>query len=143
MPLTALAVDPPRDNTGATFPNQQNNTGQPGNNQTGNNQTKTNGTLSGPSSYDGAGESLPEITSPTRANSLEGLVLDVIQYSLSIIALAAIIVIIIAGLRMIVGSGNESQRTKSKQAITWAILGLILALLSFSIVTMVQRILQP
>ncbi|MEZ4180336.1 MAG: pilin [Candidatus Doudnabacteria bacterium] len=93
--------------------------------------------------YDGQGQALPKIDSPVKATSIEQLIVQVIQYLLSIIALAAIVMVIWAGVRLIFNSGNERKRAESKTMITWAIIGLVLALLSFSIVRIVQALLQP
>ena len=43
---------------------------------------------------------------------------------------------------MITAAGNEEALTKAKKTIVWAILGLVLALLSFSIIAIVQDLLQ-
>ncbi|HEX3096027.1 MAG TPA: pilin [Patescibacteria group bacterium] len=59
-----------------------------------------------------------------------------------IIGLAAVIVIIVSGFRMVLAQGNEAALTKAKAAITWAIMGLIVSILAFSIVAIVQRIIQ-
>ena len=48
----------------------------------------------------------------------------------------------IGGFQMISGAGNEETYTKAKKTIIWAVIGLALALLSFSIVAIVQDILQ-
>jgi uncharacterized membrane protein YjfL (UPF0719 family) len=43
---------------------------------------------------------------------------------------------------MVVDSGNETQMKKAKEAITWAVVGLIVSILAFSIVSIIQRIIQ-
>lgn len=114
------------------------------NNPPSNNEPSTNA----PTGYQGENDPTPKIIVPIRGiNHGEGNLVQLmgrlITYLLSIIALAAIVIIIVAGLRMIAGSGSEDQRKKSKQAITWAIIGLILALFAVTIVTIIQRLLQP
>ena len=43
---------------------------------------------------------------------------------------------------MVISSGDEEAYTKAKKTITWAVLGLAVALLSFSIVAIVEDLLQ-
>lgn len=50
--------------------------------------------------------------------------------------------IIVGGFRMVVSAGDEEAYTKGKQTITWAVLGLVAAMLSFSIVAVVQNLLH-
>jgi hypothetical protein len=43
---------------------------------------------------------------------------------------------------MITAAGNEETYGQAKKTVTWAVLGLIVAMLSFSIVAIVQNLLQ-
>lgn len=75
--------------------------------------------------------------------STEGLLdtfLGITKGFLAGLAIWAVIAIIFAGFRMVIAAGNEEAITQAKKAITWAILGLVVALLSFSIVAIVQNI---
>ena len=101
------------------------------------------GSAANPLQYKGDDGKIGTITSPVTGNprTVTGLISRVIQYTLGVIAMVAIVVIILAGFRMIAGSGDEKQRTTAKRSITWAIIGLVLALLSFSIVTIIQSVL--
>ncbi|MBL8029852.1 MAG: hypothetical protein JNN11_01245 [Candidatus Doudnabacteria bacterium] len=58
------------------------------------------------------------------------------------LAIWAVIAIIIAGFRMVLAAGNEEAIATAKRSITWAILGLVVAILSFSIVAIVQNLLN-
>jgi hypothetical protein len=60
---------------------------------------------------------------------------------LSLIVIAAVVVIIIAGFRMATAGGNADQLTKAKKTIIWAILGIVVAFMSFAIVRIVQGLL--
>ncbi len=87
-------------------------------------------------------QNLGTFWNPLKINTVPELIASLIRILFVLIGLAAVIVIIIAGFRMVVDNGNESQMKQAKEAITWAIIGLILSLLAFSIVAIVQRIIQ-
>lgn len=76
------------------------------------------------------------------AGSVPELITALIRILFALIGIAAVIVIIISGFRMVMASGNEQELTKAKQAITWAIVGLIVSLMAFSIVAIIQRLIQ-
>ena len=58
------------------------------------------------------------------------------------VAIWAVIFIIIGGFRMVVSAGNEEALTQAKKTVTWAIIGVIVASLSFSIIAIVQNLLN-
>lgn len=82
------------------------------------------------------------IDNPLTAKSVPELIARIIKILLSIIASIAVIVIIISGFRMVMYGSNPGEIAKAKSAIVWAILGLVVALLSFSIVAIIQGIIQ-
>jgi hypothetical protein len=49
--------------------------------------------------------------------------------------------IVIGGFRMVVSQGNEHGVGQAKKTITWAIVGLIVAVMAYSIVAIVQSLL--
>ncbi len=59
---------------------------------------------------------------------------------LGIIAIWGVIFIIVGGFRMVMAQGNEEAYGQAKKTITWAILGVIVAALSFSIIAIVQNL---
>ncbi len=71
---------------------------------------------------------------------LASLVISVIEYVLTFVALAAVIVIIVAGIRLIVSQGEEEPKNTAKKAIIYAIIGLIVVILSRIIVAIVLSI---
>ena len=81
------------------------------------------------------------IKDPFGGKSLSGVVTQGINILLSLIVIAAVVVIIIAGFRMAAGGGNPDQITKAKKTIIWAILGLVVAFMSFSIVAIIRSLL--
>lgn len=79
---------------------------------------------------------------PLDAESVPELIVRLTRILFVLTGIVAVIVIIIAGFRMVVDSGNETQMKKAKEAITWAVVGLIVSILAFSIVAIIQRIIQ-
>lgn len=79
------------------------------------------------------------IAGPSPRNPVD-LILTIINYILSFVSLAAVIVIIIAGIRLIISQGNDEEKDKAKKAILYAIIGLIIILISRIIVSVVWTI---
>ena len=67
-------------------------------------------------------------------------VINIVRTVLSYMSLAAVIVIIIAGIWMIVGLGEESSKERAKKIVLYAIIGLLLILLARGIVIFVIRL---
>lgn len=87
-------------------------------------------------------EKIGDFFNPLKVGTLPEIVTGLIRILFALIGIVSIIIIIIAGFRMVLASGNEAELTKAKQAITWAIVGLVVSLLSFSIVAIIQRLIQ-
>jgi hypothetical protein len=112
-----------------------------------NTSTNTNGgnTNSANTNADGyAGkDDLPlQIQNPIGAETAPELISRAIQILLGLIAMIAVVVIIVAGIRMVTAGGNPDQIKTAKSAIMWAIVGLVVALMSFSIVAIVERLIK-
>ena len=84
---------------------------------------------------------VPPIKNIVGGKTLSGLISQGINILLTLIVIAAVIVIIIAGFRMATAGGNPDQITKAKKTLIWAILGLVVAFMSFAIVRIVQGLL--
>lgn len=83
---------------------------------------------------------IPAITDSFNGKSLSQLALQLIRILFLLIIIAAVIVIVVAGFRMTTGGGNPEQIKKAKKAIVWAILGVIVALMSYSVVEIISRL---
>ncbi len=83
-----------------------------------------------------------KLMNPIPTEGLLDTFLGITKGFLAGLAIWAVIAIIFAGFRMVISAGNEEAITQAKKAITWAILGLVIALLSFSMVAIVQNILN-
>jgi hypothetical protein len=55
---------------------------------------------------------------------------------------AAVIAFAVGGIKFIVQGGSEDQRKKAKDILLWSAVGLVVALLSFSVITAIQNALQ-
>lgn len=70
------------------------------------------------------------------------IILKIIDMLVMIIGSVAVLVLIIGGLMLATASGNEQQIQKGKDAMKYAIAGLVVTFLSFITVTFVQSILK-
>ncbi len=77
-----------------------------------------------------------------KPGSLPELIGIIIKILLAIIASLAVIVIIISGFRMVMFGSNPTELGKAKKAIAWSVIGLIVALMSFSIVAILEGIIK-
>lgn len=73
-------------------------------------------------------------------SSIREGILKVLEIVLSFMALIAVIVIVIAGIRLVVSQGEEQEKDKAKKTIFYAIIGLIVILLAQAIVGFVESI---
>ena len=78
---------------------------------------------------------------PTAVCDLRTMFLLILRDLLQIIPVCSVLFIIVGGYQMIMSSGNEERLARAKRTIVWAVLGLVIALLSFSIVAIVQNVL--
>jgi hypothetical protein len=77
-----------------------------------------------------------------KVESIPELIAAIIRILLVLIASIAVIVIIISGFRMVMYGSNPAELSKAKAAIVWSVLGLVIALMAFSIVSIIQGIIQ-
>lgn len=68
---------------------------------------------------------------------LEEIVVGAINYLLGFLGLLAAIMIILAGFRWIVSGGNEEKLEAAKKTLSSAVIGLIIVIIAWSIVTFV------
>lgn len=59
---------------------------------------------------------------------------SVIEKILTFLGIIAVLVIVVAGIRLIIGGAEEAQREKARNAILYAVIGLIVILLAGAIV---------
>lgn len=68
---------------------------------------------------------------------LRGTIIHLTKTVLTYVSLAAVVVIIIAGIWLIVGLGEESAKEKARKIVLYTIIGLLLILLANGIVTFI------
>lgn len=121
-------ADPPANDPKTTENNNQKNTGTDTGKQT---NTGATGTKKDDKLYN-----------PLPTDSLIDMFLFITKGFLSLLGAWAVIAIIIGGFRMIISQGNEEAYTQAKKSIQWAVLGVVVAILSFSIIAIVQDLLN-
>jgi len=72
------------------------------------------------------------------SSDLRQTIIKIIKEVLLFMALIAVVVIVIAGIRLVVSQGEQEQIEKSKKTIIYAIIGLIVILLATAIVKFVE-----
>lgn len=77
---------------------------------------------------------------PTSLTGSSGAIKDITNTLLLAIGVIAVVVIIIAGIRFVTSSGNESSTKAARETILYAVVGLVVALLSYAIVNFVLGI---
>ena len=76
---------------------------------------------------------IPDVTG-TGTTDLQAALIRVVQYILGFLGIIAVIVIVVAGIRLIIGGADEGQREKARNAILYAVIGLVIVLLASAIV---------
>jgi len=71
------------------------------------------------------------------AVDLKGLIVSIMKKVLDFVGLIAVVVIVIAGIWMIVGLGEESSKERAKKIVIYTIIGLLLILIASALVTFV------
>jgi uncharacterized membrane protein len=65
------------------------------------------------------------------------LVGKIAQTSLGVLSVVCITVLVLAGYKYVTAMGNDEQTQKAKTSIQWAIIGLLIAIFSYSIVNVI------
>lgn len=103
--------------------------------------TCKNGKPTTPAAGGMASNSLTTLYNPIEGqDNLTALVVNIMKGFLGIVAVWAVAFIVIGGFRMVISSGNEEAVLVAKKTITWAVLGLLIAVLSFAIIAIVQNL---
>ncbi len=77
---------------------------------------------------------LPDATSP---DGVRDIVTSILETVLNFLALVAVVVIVIAGIRLILSQGEEEAKDKAKKTIFYALIGLVVILFARVIVSLV------
>ena len=68
---------------------------------------------------------------------LVGIVFGAIQYLLAFLGVVAVVVIVIGGFMWMTAGGNEDKVTKAKKTLIQGLIGLVIILLAFALITFV------
>lgn len=77
---------------------------------------------------------IPGTPSAVDKQGIRDVILRALQFVLDFLALAAVIFIVIAGIRLIVSQGSDEQKDKAKKTILFVIIGLLVVLFARVIV---------
>ncbi len=80
-----------------------------------------------------------KLCNPLPDKNVEDLIVRGLKYILGIIGTLAVVMIVIAGFRMVTSQGNEHAVGAAKKTITWAVIGLLVAFLAYSAVAIIQN----
>src|SRR3989344_1088068 len=81
-----------------------------------------------------------ELNNPIEANSFEELIATIAKWLVRLLAPLAAIMFIYAGFLFITAGGNVEQIQKAKTAITWAVVGIIIVLISEGLALVIKDI---
>lgn len=76
-------------------------------------------------------------------DSASGWILNIINISLAVVGIIAVAVLVYGGFRYITSAGNEEAAESGKKAIQNAIIGLVVVIFSYVIVTVIMNALRP
>ena len=79
---------------------------------------------------------------PVQSQDLVSLLISITKWFLGLLGIFAVIFIMVGGFRMMFAQGNEEAYSAAKKTVVWAVLGMVVAVMSFSIVAIVQNLLQ-
>lgn len=71
------------------------------------------------------------------ASTLLGLVLTIIKYLLIFAGVVAVVMLVIGGFIWMTAGGNEEQAEKGRKALTNAVIGLVVVLMAYAIITII------
>lgn len=83
-----------------------------------------------------------KINNPLSVSDIPGLMSKILRILFGMLGSVAIIVMILGGFKLAVSSSNPSERTKAKEMLLWATVGMVVSLMAFSIVVMVQNLIK-
>lgn len=87
----------------------------------------------------GSGGVNPENLTP---GAFTGLILKMVSMSMVVLSAVCVIYIVMAGIQYVMAGGNAAEQANAKKTITYALLGLSIATLSFVIIGEVLQRLQ-
>jgi len=87
--------------------------------------------------FDRSGRIKAALKLPDPQGGPRGVALEVISWVLGLLGLAAVIMIIYGGVIWMTAAGNEERVTKAKKILKYAVIGLVIILLSYVLVNFI------
>ena len=75
----------------------------------------------------------------TQETNLRDYIVNVVNFALGFLGLIAVVMIIYGGFMYVIAAGEEEQTTKGKKSVTYAIVGIVIILISFALVNTVIK----
>lgn len=100
------------------------------------------GNVSGGTGSGVAGGETISLENPISFSSLGDLYGSIVTFVLSLVGAVAVIILIISGIMWITAAGNEERITSAKRMATAAVIGLIVVLASYAIISLVTSFLS-
>lgn len=82
------------------------------------------------------------IQNPIPYDSIGELIVAAIRFILTMLGAVTVFFIVWGSVKMVISQGNESAIKNAKATIQWAVIGLVVALMSFSVIALVQSFLR-
>ena len=99
------------------------------------------GSLGSSGSY-GSGLQMPQNTGlPQNSNGVVGVLSNVLMWLLAIVGTLSVIAFVVAGIQYLVSAGNEKDMETAKRSLTYAIIGVVVALAGLIILTTITSVL--
>lgn len=102
---------------------------------------QTDSNNGGSCEIDGFNTTDSKLCNPLPDKNLAGLIFRLINYILMVIASFVVVTIVVAGFMIVSSQGNEEAVKGAKNSITWAVVGMILVLLAYSISSIIKTML--
>lgn len=91
--------------------------------------------------FGGEDPNLADMPGAGSETDIRGIVINAITVILNFLALIAVVVVIIAGIRLIISQGEDEAKDKAKKTIFYALAGLAIVLFARVIVGLITRVL--
>lgn len=76
----------------------------------------------------------------TKFNNIPQLLANSIQAVILLMGVIAVLMIVIGSIRMIISQGNTERLAAAKKTVLWAVLGLVVAIMAFSMVAILETL---
>lgn len=80
----------------------------------------------------------PSFDNPLGASTFVDFLSNLTRWLLGLVGFLAMLALVWGGIRMIISFGNEQGVEKAKEIIKWAVIGLVLVILSYAIIRIVS-----